>query len=202
MISSRTPEGMLNCCPICGHALRFEPSQPFGDAPCPACGSLLWFMTTAVRVGIPILCLVLGGCAATLVGQEKLVSQEVVTDSSGTNQLALMAREVSSAAGDNAARRTLDFGSLVWRTNSGGEWRDHITITATAFQSGSPHRRWVSQLHTIDATKGTAIIKVAEGDVPDGALPVNYIYSWREWNLQNNKEVRLIRTCANPFEKL
>src|SRR6516162_4115265 len=42
-ISSRTPEGQPNECPICGNALRIEPSRPPGDAPCPFCGSLLWF---------------------------------------------------------------------------------------------------------------------------------------------------------------
>lgn len=43
-ISSRTPEGMPNRCPVCGHTFSIEPSQTFGDAPCPACGSLLWFV--------------------------------------------------------------------------------------------------------------------------------------------------------------
>jgi hypothetical protein len=42
-ISSRTPEGDPHRCPICGNDLRLEPSQPSGDAPCPSCGSLLWF---------------------------------------------------------------------------------------------------------------------------------------------------------------
>lgn len=48
-ISSRTPEGTPNHCPVCGHAFRIEPSQPFGDAPCPACGSLLWFSFVGER---------------------------------------------------------------------------------------------------------------------------------------------------------
>ena len=43
--SSRTPEGSPNHCPICGTSLQLEPSQPAGDAPCPACGHLLWFLT-------------------------------------------------------------------------------------------------------------------------------------------------------------
>lgn len=43
--SSRTPEGTPNRCPICGASIVIEPSKPFGDAPCPACGSLLWFAT-------------------------------------------------------------------------------------------------------------------------------------------------------------
>jgi len=44
MISSRTPEGEWNHCPVCRAEVRIEPSRPFGDATCPACGSLLWFL--------------------------------------------------------------------------------------------------------------------------------------------------------------
>jgi acyl carrier protein len=43
-ISSRTPEGTPNRCPVCGSEVRIEPTQPFGDAPCPVCGILLWFV--------------------------------------------------------------------------------------------------------------------------------------------------------------
>ncbi len=43
VISSRTPEGHPNHCPMCGSDLRIEPSDPPGDAPCPHCGHLLWF---------------------------------------------------------------------------------------------------------------------------------------------------------------
>lgn len=43
-ISSRTPEGTPNHCAICNKAICIEPSLPFGDAPCPNCGSLLWFV--------------------------------------------------------------------------------------------------------------------------------------------------------------
>ena len=43
-ISSRTPEGESNCCPVCGKDTRTEPSEtPTRDAPCPHCGHLLWF---------------------------------------------------------------------------------------------------------------------------------------------------------------
>jgi len=42
-IASRTPEGWPNRCPVCGAEWRIEPSQPTGDAPCPACGVLVWF---------------------------------------------------------------------------------------------------------------------------------------------------------------
>src|SRR5262245_13785120 len=42
-ISSRTPEGEPNACPLCGHDLRLEPSIYTRDGPCPSCGHLLWF---------------------------------------------------------------------------------------------------------------------------------------------------------------
>jgi acyl carrier protein len=45
-ISSRTPEGSPNDCPVCGAVVRIEPSRPPGDAPCPQCGTLLWFVPT------------------------------------------------------------------------------------------------------------------------------------------------------------
>lgn len=43
-VSSRTPEGWPNRCPLCEAEIRLEPSLPFGDAPCPQCGVLLWFV--------------------------------------------------------------------------------------------------------------------------------------------------------------
>jgi hypothetical protein len=41
--SSRTPEGPINFCPICGTHCRIEPSVLTHDAVCPRCGSILWF---------------------------------------------------------------------------------------------------------------------------------------------------------------
>ena len=50
-ISSRTPEGVPNHCPICGADVCVEPSQPSGDAPCPRCGHLLWFLCNRLGLG-------------------------------------------------------------------------------------------------------------------------------------------------------
>ncbi len=47
VISSRTPEGDPNRCPICGAECRLEPSEPARDGPCPQCGHLLWFARDA-----------------------------------------------------------------------------------------------------------------------------------------------------------
>lgn len=43
-ISSRTPEGRPDHCPVCDAFVLVEPSLPLGDAPCPNCGALLWFL--------------------------------------------------------------------------------------------------------------------------------------------------------------
>jgi acyl carrier protein len=59
MISSRTPEGESNRCPVCGRLVTIEPSRPLrepattspGDAPCPACGHLLWFHEVTAHLG-------------------------------------------------------------------------------------------------------------------------------------------------------
>ncbi len=49
-ISSRTPEGDPNVCPVCGKNSQIEPSTvPTKDAPCPHCGHLLWFTDELVR---------------------------------------------------------------------------------------------------------------------------------------------------------
>lgn len=43
-VSSRTPEGLPNRCTVCGAAVWIEPSAGTGDAPCPRCGQLLWWL--------------------------------------------------------------------------------------------------------------------------------------------------------------
>ena len=43
VISSRTPDGLPNYCPICGKPVVVEPSTESLDATCPHCGCLMWF---------------------------------------------------------------------------------------------------------------------------------------------------------------
>lgn len=151
-----------------------------------------------MRIAISVLCLLLCGCGS------KPVTQQTVSDSTGRNQLVLIDRNISSIIDTLHSRQSFDFDSLVWRTNAGARWRDHITISAAAFQAGSPRRRWVNQIHSLDASNGTAIIKVGEESPPRpiaGGFCMDVVYSWREWSLLTNGEVRLIRACADPFEK-
>jgi hypothetical protein len=72
-------------------------------------------------------------------------------------------------------------------------------ITQTDFQTNSNRRRWISALHSFDPSTGRAVIKVSE-DVPLEKSFSRCVYSWREWDLLANREVRLFRVCHSPFE--
>ena len=49
-ISSRTPEGEPTTCPRCLADVIVERSVLIGDATCPRCGQLLWFIQTGDTV--------------------------------------------------------------------------------------------------------------------------------------------------------
>lgn len=49
-VSSRTPEGEPDRCPVCWTKVCIDPSLPAGDAPCPNCGHLLWLSHCSIRV--------------------------------------------------------------------------------------------------------------------------------------------------------
>jgi hypothetical protein len=102
-----------------------------------------------------------------------------------------------------------DFHSMVWaRLVSGdfvnGEWETRKEITSQEFQAGCAFRRWVARLHSFSPTDATAIIQVGEGDVPMDPPPrmTKFNYSWRLWDLENNRELKILKQCENPFEEL
>ena len=149
-----------------------------------------------MRALLPVLCFLPYGCDPVRnIGPGPT---EEVVDRSRRNKLTMHWVYDGPVPGGGVAH---DFHSLAWRTKEGDEWKDRVVISRDAFQAGSPRRRWVSQIHSLDATKGTAIIKVAEGNVPKGSQSTHFVYSWREWGLVTNGEVRLIRICTDPFEK-
>lgn len=90
--------------------------------------------------------------------------------------------------------------SLVWQRLESGRWTDHVTITQDDFQRGNPQRRWVSSIHSFDPDSGTATLQIAEGNAPANSARVSYAYSWREWDIRNNREIKLLRMCKDPFE--
>ena len=147
---------------------------------------------------IPLASLLLCGCGYR--PPQNPFSQEVV-DRTGTNMLALVYVPVGSSS---FGRPSYDFHSIVWRTKDGTNWNDRIVISQFAFQTGYPRRRWVTEVASLDSAQGTAIIKVAEEAPPvatNQTVSINVFYSWREWNLLTNSEVRVLRMCQDPFEK-
>jgi hypothetical protein len=87
-----------------------------------------------------------------------------------------------------------DFHSLVWDVHVGSTWQRKVTITQADLEKDGTCR-FVSDLHSFDARYGSAIIKFGEGY---GSVT----YSWREWDLWSNKEIRTIRVCESPLDPL
>jgi len=97
-----------------------------------------------------------------------------------------------------------DFHSLVWEREVSDRWHVHLVITREAFGTGSAQRRWVSDVHSLDPERGTAILKVAEESEPVGLLlpAVKVQYSWCEWDLIHNVEMKRLQPCVTPFDVL
>jgi len=53
-VSSRTPEGEPQRCPICLREAAIEPSEPTGDSCCPTCGHLLWRVRDRLSRGLGV----------------------------------------------------------------------------------------------------------------------------------------------------
>ncbi len=97
------------------------------------------------------------------------------------------------------------FRALIWSSEHGREWSCRAVITQTDFQRGNERERWVNELHSFDPVNGTAIIKVGEMEVPEDKGGTGGFrrctYSWREWDLLSNCELRVLRVCEDPFEE-
>ena len=131
--------------------------------------------------------------------RREIVVDEQVESPDRENRLLLLL-EAWEAGGAGLRRRSYDFLELVWQHRKTDTWKDIQRISKEMFQSTSPHPIWVSGIHSLDPAKGTAIIRVAEGDAPIGSKEIRYSYSWREWSLNENLEVKFVRVCEEPWE--
>jgi hypothetical protein len=92
-----------------------------------------------------------------------------------------------------------DFHSLVWERRASFLWRPYITISESDFTLLNRHQRWVNEMHSFDPTRGAAVLMIAEGDAPGDAPRCTINYSWRLWDLINNREMSRLQECENPF---
>ena len=143
-----------------------------------------------------VILFLLAGCR-----REYIQGSRTTVDAAGTNQLVLYERINPWLLGNGEDH---DFHSLVWEVKSGTNWIDRAVVSKSAFQSGTTRERWVSDIQSVEGSNGVAVIKVAEESAPiatGGVTTVYCVYSWREWNLVSNREVRTLRICKDPFEK-
>lgn len=88
-----------------------------------------------------------------------------------------------------------DFHSLVWEVADGLTWVPKAIITHEDLETEHV-RRWVSDVHSLNPVAGSAIIRVGEDDDWRGRI----IYSWREWDLCRNQQLRMIKECRLPSD--
>jgi acyl carrier protein len=100
-IASRTPEGEPRECPLCGALILVEPSRTPGDAPCPHCGHLVWFLPTSTGIRC---------YDANKISSLWERVREIVSEKLGINQGQL---ELSSSFLDDIGADSLDFVELV-----------------------------------------------------------------------------------------
>ena len=112
----------------------------------------------------------------------------------------LVLRFVEEPLPGRPRHRAYNFHSLLWLARTGDAWTERVRITPEAFEQDA-HRRWPIAVHSIDPAAGTAILNVGEEHPPDASGFCDVRYSWREWDLIANRQVRLLRTCADPFER-
>jgi hypothetical protein len=124
-----------------------------------------------------------------------------VMDAAGTNRLVLLLVE-RPLPNPRPERKAYDFHSLVWEAQHGESWSETLVITRLDFEKGAERRRWVNKLHNFDSVKGRAVVRVGEEQPreADGSMQVEY--SWREWDLVNNRQLQVLRVCNSPFEEV
>ncbi len=91
-----------------------------------------------------------------------------------------------------------DFHSLAWEFRESGRWRTRRIISAAEFQDGAERLRWINGLHRLDPASGQALIRVAEADRRQPAPQVRLHYTWRRWDLLNNRELEKLQLCGRP----
>jgi hypothetical protein len=133
--------------------------------------------------------------------EKKVVVSDYEPDKTGKHRLVLRNLEVSVERDEKSVRISYDFHSLAWEVKEEKGWKRKVLISRRNFERDAPGgRRWVSEIHSIDPEKGRAIIMVAEEKPTDARGSTEGSYSWREWDLNKNEEVRLIRVCKDPGE--
>ncbi len=86
-----------------------------------------------------------------------------------------------------------EFHELIWEKLDDNNWIRFKTINSTHLRTKNSERKWLLEIHSFDPVKGTAIVRVGEGDNTP-------IYSWYLLDIKNRCLVKKLQECTIAFE--
>jgi hypothetical protein len=95
-----------------------------------------------------------------------------------------------------------EFYTLFWDSLTLAGWQTKVRLTGENFQGENLSKRWIADLHSIQPENGLAVILVAESNLKSSSPSLDYLYSWRLWDIIENAEVARLKDCYTPCEQL
>lgn len=95
-----------------------------------------------------------------------------------------------------------EFYTLFWDSLTLAGWQTKARLTGENFQGSNHSQRWIADIHSLQPENGLAVILVAEGNRKPDSPSIEYLYSWRLWNIVDNSEVARLKDCRTPCEQL
>ena len=126
---------------------------------------------------------------------------KTIYDENKNNRLNLIIRVHWWADSSGVVHKGKDNYALEWENKINGKWRLLRIITKQEIYNELKYEGWFSDIDSLKPESGSAILKIAEYGQQDGDLRV-INYSYREWDLINNKEVKYIRQCNYPKQEI
>lgn len=93
-----------------------------------------------------------------------------------------------------------DFHSIVWEHSDGVSWKRRARTLPRDLARAEI--AFVSSIHSFDPAEGTAVIHAAAMR-PSVEEPgrTDAVFSWRSWDLLNNRQIAILQECAVPWER-
>jgi hypothetical protein len=122
---------------------------------------------------------------------------ETIEDQDGTNRLVLIYVyvDIPGWPPESAA----DFLSLRWEVRSSNDWETKIELGSTELEKVLGDRASVSRLYSFDPFAGRAVIQLSTNGPTDSHGHIWCLYTWRDWDLLNNREYRFIEISEDIF---
>jgi len=124
-------------------------------------------------------------------------AHETIEAPDGENRLVLLyvSMDVPGWPPDSAA----DFHSLRWEVKSSSDWQTKIELGYPELERVLGDQALVSRLHSFDPDLGRAIVQFRTTGPKDSFAGEWCLYTWRDWDLLNNREHRFIEISDDIF---